>query len=55
MLGLGRAFLERRWPHILAIVVIAVGVVAILIGATGLAAESSGFFRHVRHLFHLKS
>jgi cytochrome c biogenesis protein CcdA len=55
MLGLGRAFLERRWPHILAILVIGVGVVAILIGATGLAAESSGFFRHVRHLFHLKS
>jgi cytochrome c biogenesis protein CcdA len=54
-LGLGRAFLERRWPHILAILVIGVGVVSILIGATGLAAETSPLFRHIRHFFHLKS
>ena len=55
MLGLGRAFLERRWPHVLAILVMGVGILSILIGATGLAAKHSGFFRHVRHFFHLKS
>ena len=48
----GRAFMERRWPHILAILVGVVGVLAMLLGATGLAAQGHGgvgrFFLHVR-------
>jgi cytochrome c biogenesis protein CcdA len=59
VLGTGRRFLERRWPHILAVLLIVVGVLAILAGASGLAASGHGdvpgFFRRVRHFFHLRS
>jgi cytochrome c biogenesis protein CcdA len=37
ILASGRNFLERRWPHILAILMILVGSLAVLLGATGLA------------------
>jgi cytochrome c biogenesis protein CcdA len=57
MLATGRRFMERRWPHILAILVLLVGLAAVLLGATGLAAQSTGrvgrFFCHLRHLVHL--
>ncbi len=57
LLAVGRTFMERRWPHILAVLVMIVGVVAVLLGATGLAAQSTGrvgrFFCHLRHLLHL--
>ena len=57
LLAPGRAFMERRWPHILALLVLVVGVVAVLLGTTGLAAQGHGgvgrFFRHIRHFFHL--
>jgi cytochrome c biogenesis protein CcdA len=57
LLTVGRTFMERRWPHILAVLVMLVGVAAVLLGATGLAAQSSGrvgsFFCHLRHLLHL--
>jgi cytochrome c biogenesis protein CcdA len=57
LLAVGRRFMEQRWPHVLAILVMLVGAVAVLLGATGLAAQGSGgvgrFFCHVRHLFHL--
>lgn len=57
LLAPGRAFMERRWPHILAVLVILVGLAAVLLGATGLAAQGHGgvgrFFRHLRHFFHL--
>jgi cytochrome c biogenesis protein CcdA len=56
-LAVGRGFMERRWPHILAVLVMLVGVAAVLLGATGLAAQGSGgvgrFFCHLRHLLHL--
>jgi cytochrome c biogenesis protein CcdA len=52
-----RRFLERRWPQITAVLLIIVGVLAVLFGATGLAAQGHNrfgrFFRHVRHMFHL--
>lgn len=37
ILGIGRRFLERRWPQVLAILLGLVGILAILLGATGLA------------------
>jgi cytochrome c biogenesis protein CcdA len=59
VLGIGRRFLERRWPHIMAGLIMLAGLLVVLVGATGLAAAGSGgvgrFFRHVRHLFHLRA
>jgi cytochrome c biogenesis protein CcdA len=56
-LSVGRRFMERRWPHILAILVMLVGVLAVLIGASGLLAQGHGsvgrFVCHLRHLLHL--
>jgi cytochrome c biogenesis protein CcdA len=53
----GRAFLERRWPHLLAGLIGLVGLVAVVFGVTGLATGVHGrvgrFFRHVRQTFHL--
>jgi cytochrome c biogenesis protein CcdA len=57
VLSHARRYLERRWPHILCALIVIVGVLAILFGATGLASGIHGrvgrFFRHVRHRFHL--
>lgn len=57
VLARGRAYLERRWPHILVVLIVIVGVLAIFFGATGLAAGIHGrvgrFFRHVRRRLHL--
>src|SRR5579884_2257715 len=54
---LGREFIERRWPHVLAVLLAVVGVLALLLGATGFAATKHGrvarFLRHVRHVLHL--
>jgi cytochrome c biogenesis protein CcdA len=54
-----RRFLERRWPHLLCGLIMLVGLVAILFGATGLATGIHGrvgrFFRHLRHALHVKS
>jgi cytochrome c biogenesis protein CcdA len=56
-LAVGRRFLERRWPHILATLVMLVGGVVILIGGSGLIAQGQGsvgrFVCHLRHLLHL--
>jgi len=58
-LGNAREFLERRWPHMLAVLVFIVGILALLLGSTGFAARVHGgfgrFFRHTRHFFHLHS
>lgn len=55
-LATGRRFFERRWPHVLFALILAVGVVAILFGATGLASGIHGrvgrFFRTVHHELH---
>jgi cytochrome c biogenesis protein CcdA len=53
----GRRFLEQRWPHILAMLIAVVGVGAVLLGVSGLIAQSSGsvgrFVCHLRHFLHL--
>jgi cytochrome c biogenesis protein CcdA len=53
----GREYLERRWPHILCVLILIVGALAILFGASGLAAGIHGrvgrFFRHMRGHLHL--
>jgi cytochrome c biogenesis protein CcdA len=57
VLARGRRFLERRWPHVLVVILALVGVVAIVFGVTGLASDVHGhvgkFFRHVKRRFHL--
>jgi cytochrome c biogenesis protein CcdA len=57
LLARGRDYLERRWPHILCVLIVLVGAVAIFFGATGLATGIHGrvgrFFRHVRRRLHL--
>lgn len=54
----GREYLERRWPHIICVLILLVGVLAILLGATGLATGIHGrvgrFFRHFRRHLHLR-
>jgi Sap, sulfolipid-1-addressing protein len=57
MLEVGRNFLERRWPQLLAGLLGLVGGLFIVFGATGLASGIHGmvghFFLHVRHTLHL--
>ncbi len=52
-----RDYLDRRWPHILSVLILIVGVLAVLFGATGLASGIhggvGGFFRHMRRRLHL--
>jgi cytochrome c biogenesis protein CcdA len=52
-----RRFVERKWPLVLAILIGIVGLLALFLGATGLAATKHGpvarFFRHLRHTLHL--
>ena len=52
LLGRGRRFFERRWPHLLCGLIFVVGLIALLFGATGLAGGIHGrvgrFFRHLR-------
>jgi cytochrome c biogenesis protein CcdA len=52
-----RGFLERRWPHVAAIVLGVIGLIAVLAGVSGFAARGHNglgrFFRHARHFFHL--
>lgn len=51
-----RTYFERRWPHVLSGLILLVGVIALLFGATGLAAGIHGrvgrFFRHLHHALH---
>jgi cytochrome c biogenesis protein CcdA len=57
LLAKGRSYLERRWPHTLAILFLIVGLFALVFGVTGLGSQGHGrigrFFRHVRHILHL--
>jgi cytochrome c biogenesis protein CcdA len=59
VLALGRRFLERRWPHLLVGLIVLVGCIALLFGATGLASGIHGhvgrFFRHLRRALHVRS
>jgi cytochrome c biogenesis protein CcdA len=56
VLARGRQLFERRWPHLLFALILLVGVIAILFGATGLAGGIHGpvgrFFRRVHHALH---
>ncbi len=56
MLSDGRAWLERRWPMVLAILALLAGVFVTLLGVTGLVSgHHSGvgrFARRLRHLLH---
>jgi cytochrome c biogenesis protein CcdA len=57
LLGRARGFLERRWPDVLAILVLVVGIAAVLLGATGFAANgatpSGRFFQRFRRILRL--
>jgi cytochrome c biogenesis protein CcdA len=57
ILAAWRDFLERRWPHLLAGLILLIGLAAIVFGGTGLAAGVHGrvgrFFRRLRHTLHL--
>lgn len=52
-----RSFLERRWPHVLAILVFVVGAAAILLGVSGFAARGHGgfgrFMRRAHRFLHV--
>jgi cytochrome c biogenesis protein CcdA len=52
-----RNFLERRWPVVLAGLLLVIGIVAIVFGATSLASTTPGrigrLFTRVRHVLHL--
>jgi cytochrome c biogenesis protein CcdA len=56
LLKSARVFIERRWPQILAVLLMLVGVFAILLGATGFGAAARGgtgrFFRRVHGILH---
>jgi cytochrome c biogenesis protein CcdA len=53
-----RVWLEQRWPHIVCVLIVIVGVLALFFGATGLAGGIHGrvgrFFRHMRRHLHLR-
>ena len=57
MLLRARGFLERRWPHVAAILLGVVGLIAVFAGLSGFAARGhtglGRFFRRARHFFHL--
>jgi cytochrome c biogenesis protein CcdA len=57
LLARARGFLERRWPHVLVVILALVGAVAIVFGVTGFGSDVHGhvgtFFRHVKKRFHL--
>ncbi len=54
MLAKGRDFFQRRWPVVIAVLVLLAGLLAFLLGATGLASRGHGHFgrfaRHVQRL-----
>jgi cytochrome c biogenesis protein CcdA len=49
-----RDFLERRWPVVLAVLLLLAGAFGVLVGVTGLAGQGHGrfgrFARHFRHI-----
>jgi cytochrome c biogenesis protein CcdA len=58
MLAIGRGFLEKHWPAVLAGLMLLAGVFVILLGVTGFTSSSRGrlgrFSRHLRRLLHLQ-
>ncbi len=57
MIVRSRNFLERHWPVVLACLLLVIGLVAVVLGGTSLAAGTNSrvgsFFRHVRQTLHL--
>ncbi len=56
VLSAGRAWLERRWPMVLAVLALLAGIFVILLGVTGFAAPHQNdfgtFSRRLRHIIH---
>ena len=56
MLGVGREFLRKHWPRVLAGLMLLAGVFVILLGVTGLTGAGHGrlgrLMRRVRHMIH---
>jgi cytochrome c biogenesis protein CcdA len=56
MLAVGRAFLQRHWPAVLALLLVVAGALALALGVTGFAAGGHGrvgrFARRIRGIFH---
>jgi len=56
VLSAGRAWLERHWPGMLAVLALLAGIFVILLGVTGFAAphhnDFGTFSRRVRHILH---
>jgi cytochrome c biogenesis protein CcdA len=56
LLAVGRDFLQRRWPVVLAGLALLAGIIVVFLGATGIAGNSHGhfgrFIRHLRHVLH---
>jgi cytochrome c biogenesis protein CcdA len=49
LLAIGRRFLERHWPLVLAGVALVAGAFVVLLGVTGLAGSHSRFLRRLHH------
>ncbi|MDQ6729184.1 MAG: GAP family protein [Actinomycetota bacterium] len=56
LLSAGRAWLERRWPVVLAVLALLAGIFVTLLGVTGFAAphhnDFGTFSRRLRHILH---
>jgi cytochrome c biogenesis protein CcdA len=56
LLSIGRGFLDRHWPVLLAGLALLAGVFVVLLGISGIVGESHSHFgrfvRHLRHIFH---
>lgn len=57
LLAIGRNFLQRHWPALLAWLALVAGVFVVVLGVTGLASTHRGdfgsFSRHLRRMLHL--
>jgi cytochrome c biogenesis protein CcdA len=51
-LNVGRSFLQRHWPAVLAGLALVAGLFVTLLGVTGLAANHSRFLRHLHRTLH---
>jgi membrane-associated phospholipid phosphatase len=51
-LAVGRRFLERHWPSVLAGLALVAGLFVILLGVTGIGATHSRFLRRLHRTLH---
>ena len=52
LLSIGRRFLERNWPSVLAAVALTAGLFVVLLGVTGFGASHSRFLRRLNRTLH---